>query len=29
MLDYAPRYTSLDALHEALGWLMTSGTIDL
>jgi nucleoside-diphosphate-sugar epimerase len=29
LLGYAPRYSSLDALHEALGWLMTSGAVDL
>jgi nucleoside-diphosphate-sugar epimerase len=29
VLGYAPRYSSLDALHEALGWLMTSGALEL
>jgi nucleoside-diphosphate-sugar epimerase len=28
-LGYAPRYTSLDALHEALGWLAANGQADV
>jgi nucleoside-diphosphate-sugar epimerase len=29
VLGYAPRFSSLDALHEALGWLMANGALDL
>jgi nucleoside-diphosphate-sugar epimerase len=29
VLGYAPRYTSLDALHEALAWLVANGQADL
>ena len=29
VLSYAPRYTSLDALHEALTWLAANGQVDL
>src|SRR4051794_5463503 len=29
VLGYAPRYSALDALHEALGWLVASGEVDL
>jgi nucleoside-diphosphate-sugar epimerase len=29
MLGYAPRYTSLDALHEALTWLAANGQVDV
>jgi nucleoside-diphosphate-sugar epimerase len=29
MLGYAPRYTSLDALHEALAWLVANGQADV
>jgi nucleoside-diphosphate-sugar epimerase len=29
VLGYAPRYTSLDALHEALTWLVTHGQVDV
>jgi nucleoside-diphosphate-sugar epimerase len=28
VLGYAPRFSSLDALHEALAWLVTSGQAD-
>ncbi|HEY6888050.1 MAG TPA: NAD-dependent epimerase/dehydratase family protein [Solirubrobacter sp.] len=28
VLGYAPRYSSLDALREAVGWLLSSGTIN-
>jgi len=28
-LDYAPRYSSLDALHEALAWLVANGQASL
>ncbi len=28
-LDYAPRYSSLDALHEALAWLVAHGQADV
>jgi nucleoside-diphosphate-sugar epimerase len=28
-LGYAPRYTSLDALHEALTWLVAHGQADV
>src|ERR1700756_2341726 len=28
-LGYAPRYSSLDALHEALAWLVAHGQVDL
>ena len=28
-LGYAPRYSSLGALHEALAWLMANGQVDL
>jgi nucleoside-diphosphate-sugar epimerase len=27
LLDYQPRYTSLDAIYESLGWLVAHGTI--
>ncbi len=29
VLRYAPRYSSLDALHEALAWLVANGQADL
>jgi nucleoside-diphosphate-sugar epimerase len=29
VLGYAPRYTALDALHEALGWLVANGQADV
>lgn len=29
VLGYAPRYTSLDALHEALSWLVANGLADV
>jgi nucleoside-diphosphate-sugar epimerase len=29
VLGYAPRYTSLDALHEALTWLVAHGQVDV
>ena len=29
VLGYAPRYTALDALHEALAWLAAHGRVDL
>jgi nucleoside-diphosphate-sugar epimerase len=29
VLGYAPRYTSLDALHEALAWLIANGQADV
>jgi nucleoside-diphosphate-sugar epimerase len=29
VLGYAPRYSALDALHEALGWLVANGDIEL
>jgi nucleoside-diphosphate-sugar epimerase len=29
VLGYAPRYTSLDALHEALAWLVANGQADV
>ena len=29
VLDYAPRYSSLDALHEALAWLAANGQADI
>jgi nucleoside-diphosphate-sugar epimerase len=29
VLGYAPRYTTLDALHEALGWLVANGRADV
>ena len=29
VLGYAPRYTSLDALHEALTWLVAYGQADV
>jgi nucleoside-diphosphate-sugar epimerase len=29
VLGYAPRYTSLDALHEALTWLVAHGEVDV
>ncbi len=28
-LGYAPRYSALDALHEALTWLVTHGQVDV
>ena len=29
VLGYAPRYTSLEALHEALAWLVADGQADV
>jgi nucleoside-diphosphate-sugar epimerase len=29
VLGYAPRYSTLDALHEALGWLVANGQADI
>jgi nucleoside-diphosphate-sugar epimerase len=29
VLGYQPRYSSLDALHDALGWLAANGQVDL
>jgi nucleoside-diphosphate-sugar epimerase len=29
VLGYAPRYSSLDALHEALAWLVAAGQVDV
>ena len=29
VLAYAPRYSSLDALHEALSWLVANGQADV
>jgi nucleoside-diphosphate-sugar epimerase len=29
VLGYAPRYTSLEALHEALAWLVEAGQVDV
>jgi nucleoside-diphosphate-sugar epimerase len=29
VLGYAPRYSALEALHEALGWLIASGTVEI
>jgi nucleoside-diphosphate-sugar epimerase len=29
VLGYAPRYTTLDALHEALAWLVASNQVDI
>lgn len=29
VLGYAPRYSSLDALHEALAWLVARGQVDV
>ena len=29
VLGYAPRYSSLDALHEALAWLVAHGQADV
>ena len=29
VLGYAPRYTTLDALREALRWLVASGQVDV
>jgi nucleoside-diphosphate-sugar epimerase len=29
VLGYAPRYTSLEALHEALAWLVAAGQVDV
>jgi nucleoside-diphosphate-sugar epimerase len=29
VLDYVPRYSSLDALHEALAWLVANGQADV
>ena len=29
VLGYAPRYSSLDALHEALTWLVANGQADV
>ena len=29
VLGYVPRYSSLDALHEALAWLLANGQADV
>jgi nucleoside-diphosphate-sugar epimerase len=29
ILGYAPRYSSLEALHESLGWLVEHGQVDV
>jgi hypothetical protein len=29
VLQYSPRYSSLDALHEALAWLVAHGQADI
>jgi len=29
VLGYAPRYSALDALHEALGWLIADGQVEI
>ena len=29
VLQYSPRYNSLDALHEALAWLVAHGQADI
>ena len=29
VLGYAPRYSTLDALHEALAWLVANGQADV
>ena len=29
VLGYAPRYSTLDALHEALAWLVANGRADV
>jgi hypothetical protein len=29
ILGYRPRYSSLDALHESLGWLVANGQVDV
>jgi nucleoside-diphosphate-sugar epimerase len=29
VLGYAPRYSTLDALHEALTWLVANGQVDV
>jgi nucleoside-diphosphate-sugar epimerase len=29
ILGYTPRYSSLDALHEALRWLVANGRVDV
>ena len=29
VLGYVPRYSSLDALHEALAWLVANGQADV
>ena len=29
VLGYAPRYSALDALHEALAWLVANGQVDI
>jgi nucleoside-diphosphate-sugar epimerase len=29
VLGYAPRYSTLDALHEALAWLVANGQVDV
>ena len=29
ILGYAPRYSALDALHEALTWLVANGQVDV
>ena len=29
VLQYAPRYSSLDALHQALAWLVANGQADV
>jgi hypothetical protein len=28
-LGYAPRYSTLEALHEALAWLVANGQVDI
>jgi hypothetical protein len=28
-LGYAPRYSTLEALHEALAWLVANGQVDV
>ena len=29
VLGYAPRYSTLEALHEALAWLVANGQVDV
>jgi len=29
VLGYAPRYSALEALHEALGWLIAAGEVEI